>query len=345
MRSLAGSVRGDGNFSISGTRYPFRVSSGQTQDGSGTRVHLNIDPGERALSVDLEGVLGFESRAPRFDGALVLAAPAPPKLKGSETSPPPWKISAKVKADPAAARLEQVETSYGAEDTALKATGVADIRFGASPLLRASLSARQLDADRLIAKDNSATAPARLLPALRALMASTPGSPIATQVAFSAEQIMLGGRPLQNLEAELTGDARSWTIRRLDFRAPGTTHVVLNGGASPDPSGGFTGALAVDSSDPDTLAAWLQGRSEIAYRSQKPLRLRGNVSVNSDRITVERLKAEIDGGTVEGRIELASQSSSRASRFEAALKADRLDLDAVSAFARSLAGPQARLAR
>src|SRR5271156_1440132 len=56
VRSLAGAMRGDGNFTISGTRYPFRVSSGQTPDGSGTRIHFTIDPGERALSGDLEGV-------------------------------------------------------------------------------------------------------------------------------------------------------------------------------------------------------------------------------------------------------------------------------------------------
>jgi large subunit ribosomal protein L24 len=345
VRSLAGSVRGDGNFSISGTRYPFRVSSGQTPDGGGTRVHLNIDPGQRALSVDLEGVLSFESRAPRFDGALVLAAPASFKAKGNgtkgnEAPSAPWKISAKVKADPAAARLEQVETSYGADENALKATGVADMRFGASPLLRALLSARQLDADRLIAKDNNAAAPAQLLPALRAFMASAQGSPIPVQVAFSAEQIMLGGRPLQNLETDLFGDARSWTIRRLDFRAPGATHVVLNGGgAPPDRSGGFTGALEVDSVDPDALAAWLQGRNEIAYRSQKPLRLRGNVSVGADRIAVEKLKAEIDGGAVEGRLAVSRQGPGE-TRFDAALKAERLDLDSAAAFVKSLAGPQ-----
>jgi large subunit ribosomal protein L24 len=65
VRSLAGSIRGDGNFLYAGTRYPFRVSSGQTQDGNGTRVHLNIDPGQRALAIDLDGVLAFEQRAPR----------------------------------------------------------------------------------------------------------------------------------------------------------------------------------------------------------------------------------------------------------------------------------------
>ena len=74
VRSLAGSVRGDGNFMLSGTRYPFRVSSGQGPDGNGTRVHLNIDPGQRALAIDLDGVLNFDARAPRFEGAMTLAA-------------------------------------------------------------------------------------------------------------------------------------------------------------------------------------------------------------------------------------------------------------------------------
>jgi len=156
VRSLAGAVRGDGNFMLSGTRYPFRVSSGQTPDGSGTRIHFNIDPGTRALSADLDGVLSFEARAPRFEGALTLAAPAGPKSKnaGGEASPTPWRMSARIKADPAAAKLEQLEASYGPEETALKFVGLADIRFGAAPLLHAVLSARQLDADRFVAKDN-----------------------------------------------------------------------------------------------------------------------------------------------------------------------------------------------
>ena len=53
--------------------------------------------------------------------------------------------------------------TYGAEDRALKFAGIGDIRFGASPLLRAALSARQLDADRFFAKDNKdkATRPSR----------------------------------------------------------------------------------------------------------------------------------------------------------------------------------------
>jgi uncharacterized protein involved in outer membrane biogenesis len=272
VRSLAGAVRGDGNFSLSGTRYPFRVSSGQTVDGNGTRVHVSVDPGQRPLSVDLEGVLTFDARAPRFEGAITLAGTAGLK---SDPPPTPWKISARLKADPATARLEQLEASYGLEDNALKFGGLADIRLGASPLFHAVLSARQLDADKLLAKenekqtekqtkDNGAAGSVQLLPALRGLVAAIPQAPLRTQIEISADQIMLGGRPVQNFAADLRADMRAWTIDRLEFRAPGATQVALSGEAPQNaPSGSFKGALSVESSDPDTLATWLQGRSEV----------------------------------------------------------------------------------
>jgi uncharacterized protein involved in outer membrane biogenesis len=340
VRSLAGSVRGDGNFMLSGMRYPFRVSSGQTPDGAGTRVHLNLDPGARALSADLDGVLSFEARAPRFEGALTLAAAAGPGVKsaGGDAAQPPWRISGKVKADPAAAKFEQLEASYGAEETALRVAGAAEIRFGTSPLLRAVLSAKQLDADKFVA--GGGTEPIRLLPGLRVLMAEMPQAMVPAQIEFSTEQIMLGGRPLQNFAADLRADAKSWTIDRLDFRAPGATRVNFSGSNAPaGPAGSFKGALNVESSDPDTLVAWLQGRGEVTYRSQKPLRLRGDVSVAPDRIAIDAMKTEIDGGAVEGRVALSHPGGG--SRFDAELKAERLDLDAATALARSLAGPQA----
>jgi large subunit ribosomal protein L24 len=344
VRSLAGSIRGDGDFTLSGTRYPFRVSSGDSTDGSGTRVHLNIDPNlsnpsARAFAADLEGVLRFEARAPRFEGALTLTSPVNAKAAAATT---PWRIFAKVKADPAGAGLEQLEASYGAEERALKFVGLAEVNFGAEPLLHAVLSARQLDADKLVAADNSKSAePARLLPGLRALIAAIPQPPIPAKIEFSSEQIMLGGRPLQNITAILHGDPNSWSIDRLDFRAPGATQVALSGTNSQvPPPNGFKAALEVDSSDPDALMGWLQGRSEIALRSQKPLHLRGDVSVAADRFAIDAMKAEIDGGTVAGRIAVSKKSADGGSRFAAELKADRLDLDAATAFVRTLAGPQ-----
>jgi large subunit ribosomal protein L24 len=343
VRALAGSIRGDGNFTLSGRRYPFRVSSGDSPDGSATRVHLNIDPspstpGARAFAADLEGVLSFQSRAPRFEGALTLASPLNPKAVAMT----PWRVAARVKADPAGAGLEQLEASYGTEERALKFVGLAEVNFGAQPLLHAVLSARQLDADKFVAADNDKNAePVRLLPGLRALIAAMPQPPIPAKVELSSEQIMLGGRPLQSITAILHSDASSWSIDRLDFRAPGSTQVALSGTRSPSAApNGFKAMLDVDSSDPDALMGWLQGRGEIAFRSQKPLHLHGEVSVGADRFAIEAMKAEIDGGTVAGRIAISRKSADGGSRFEGELKADRLDLDAATTFARAIAGPQ-----
>ncbi|WP_342712377.1 AsmA family protein [Bradyrhizobium sp. B124] len=341
VRSLAGAVRGDGNFMFDGNRYPFRISSGQSADGSGTRLHFNIDPGQRPISADLDGILTFEARAPRFEGSVALAG-TPGQRGGSDM--PPWRITAKIKSDYSAARLDQVEVSYGGEERALKLAGNGDLRFGASPLLRAALSARQLDGDKFAAKDanNGNVEPVRVLPAMRAVLSGLPQSPIPAQVELTSEQIMLGGRPLQDVSAELQSDAKSWTVRRLEFRAPGSTRVSMSGAsAQGGASNSFKTALNIESSDPDTLMSWLQGRADIAYRSQKPLRLRGDVTVSPSGFSIDAMKAEIEGGAVEGRVAVAHREATSGSKVEAQLKAERLDLDATTAFIRSLAGPQA----
>ncbi|HWL18042.1 MAG TPA: AsmA family protein [Bradyrhizobium sp.] len=354
VRSTAGSVRGEGSFALDGARHGFNVSSGQTADGNGTRVHLGIDPGEQTPSADVDGVLSFDGRAPRFEGAVALAAPPVPKAKAGDNAPASWRIAAKVKASRAAAQLEQIDASYGNDERALRLAGFGDIRFDASPEAHVTLSARQLDADKFLAKEGAnaqdgtkerAAEPVRLLPGLRALLAALPRPPISTLVSFNTEKIMLGGRPLQNLGAELHIDAaapvRSWAIDRLDVRAPGVTQISLSAGVSSGSLGNFSGVLDVDSTDPDVLLMWLQGRTDVGYRGQQPLRLRGNIDVTADRIAIEALTAEIDGGAVEGRAALSNLSSGKSSHFEATLKAERLDLDAATAFARSVAGPQA----
>jgi large subunit ribosomal protein L24 len=315
-------------------RYPFRISSGPSADGSATRLHLNIDPGGRAVLADLEGVLAFDNRLPKFDGALTLAVP--PTKKPGEAGPVPWKLTAKLKADPAGAKFDQIDASFGPEDTALKVGGVGDLRFGASPLLRAVLSARQVDADRLAGRDDAE--PLRVLPALRAGLAAIPQAPIPTQIEFNSDQIMLGGRPLQNITTELQTDGRSWTFQRLELRAPGMTQLSLNG-ATPG-ADSFSGRLSVESSDPDTLVAWLQGRSEVNHRSTRPLRLAGDVTIAANHFAIEKLKADIEGGAVEGRIAFVQTGANKGSRIDAELKADRLDLDAAASFVRALAGPQ-----
>ena len=123
------------------------------------------------------------------------------------------------------------------------------------------------------------------------------------------------------------GACASWS-----FRAPGTTRVSLSEAAgksaSPDQ---FKAALNVESSDPDALMTWLQGRGDVGYRSQKPLRLRGDVTIAPGGYDIDAMKAEIDGGAVEGRVAVSHRDAGSGSKISAQLKAERLDLDAATA--------------
>lgn len=337
VRGAAGSARGEGSFTLLGARTPFRLSFGQSADGKGTRVRFITDPGERPLSTDLDGVVTFENSVPKFEGGLTLARPADTKSSEPGHS---WRLTSRVKANPSSATFEQVEAGYGPEDNALRLMGSGDIKFGASPLLHLALSARQLDADRLLARGAANAEPMRLLPALRSLVTSLPSLSLPVQIELGADQIALGGRPLQNIAVELRGDDKTWTIGKFEMRAPGSTRVSASGAiAQPGPSARFTGPVSIESADPDALTAWLQGRGDVTYRNQKPLRLSGEATVAADRIVLEGMKADINGGAMEGRLALLTIADGK-TRFEAALKAASLDFEAASSLVAMLGGPQ-----
>ncbi|ABD88816.1 AsmA family protein [Rhodopseudomonas palustris] len=341
VRGAAGSLRGDGNFMLAGERMPFRLSAGRPVQGSGTRLHLTLESSARAASLDLEGLLNVEARVPQFDGVVTLASAAAMAAANADAAAPmPWRLAAKLKADPAAARFDQLEASYGAEAAALRLAGSAELRLGASPQLHVALSARQLDADRLLGQPSDAATPARWLQGLPDRLAAMPKAGIATRLEIGVEQAMFGGRAVQNLAADLHSDAQNWIVDRLGFRAPGGTQTMIsNGLIQPGATDSLRASLAVDSADPDLLAAWLTGRAEIGGRAQKPFRLNGEVSAGAGGFAIEAVKAELDGGRVAGRLALSRQAGG--SRLDAALKAERLDLDAAGALLRALAGPQA----
>uniref|UniRef100_Q07PP9 AsmA family protein n=1 Tax=Rhodopseudomonas palustris (strain BisA53) TaxID=316055 RepID=Q07PP9_RHOP5 len=335
VKALAGAIRGDGNFLVDGTRYPFRLWSNRAGDNAGSRLRFALESSERGWMADLEGLFSVEARTPRFDGALTLASVAA-RTPAEPTPSTPWRLTGKLKADPAGARFDQVEASFGAEASALRFAGQAEARFGAAPELSASLSARQLDLDRLL-KQQGGDADLRWLPELRRMLGAVPAAPMPTRLDLSVEQIMLGGRAVQNLSAELRSQPQGWAIERLALRAPGGSELSIDEAAVQ--SGELQAALKLASADPDLLLAWIAGRSEPTARVQKPLSASGRLALGADRVAIEQLRAEIDGHAIEGSASWAGTGTG--SRAEAKLKAERLDLDAAIDGLRALAGPRA----
>ncbi len=96
------------------------------------------------------------------------------------------------------------------------------------------------------------------------------------------------------------------------------------------------GPAQINSSDPRALALWLEGRGDATQGDIRPLSLRGNVTLASDRIAVEQIKAEFDRKPVTGRLGYTLASADRPAKLDAELEAPQLDIDAALGFGRAL---------
>jgi large subunit ribosomal protein L24 len=161
--------------------------------------------------------------------------------------------------------------------------------------------------------------PAAVIRQLVALGTSAFRTSLPVQLGIGIDQVTLGGNGLQNLRGDITSNANGWSLDRLEFRAPGLTQVRLSGRLAVGNDGvAFSGPAQIDSSDPRALALWLEGRGDTTQADIRPLSLHGDVTLASDRIAVEQLKAEFDRRPVTGRLSYALASADRPAKLDAA---------------------------
>lgn len=336
-RSLIGPVKGEGAVRIGGELYPFRLTAGRYNAEAGLKLHINIDPVNYPLSIESDGFLTLGNGEPQFDGTLSLARPVGIALRGTQVTQP-WRINGKLKAGAQSALMEQVEFQYGSEEQGLKLTGVADFKFGKNPRFDGVLSSRQIDLDRVLAgTDGVRPLPAAAVRQLAELGGSVFRPTFPIQIGVGIDQVTLGGSSLQNLRGDISTDAGGWNLDRFEFRAPGFTQVRLSGHLAVAADGvAFTGPAEIDTTDPKALAAWLEGRSGPAQSEMRPLSLRGEVTLASEKVAVERLKAEFERKTVAGRMAYVFAAGNRVAKLDAELNAPELDIDAALAFGNAL---------
>ena len=326
MRSLLGPVKGEGSFAIGTQHYPFRLSVSRPADDGSVKLHLNLDPIDYPRTVDVEGSIWIERGLPRFDGTLQLARPVGRSPDGIIES---WRITSHLRADGAAAKLDQLEFQYGPDERAIKFKGDAKLTLGAKPELLANLSAPQLDLDRILALPEADAR--RPLVAIRALAESfvrTQRLPVAVQLGISAETVTLAGAMLQRVSGDLKSDGESWNIGNLSLRVPGLTQVALNGRLGATPGGiTFNGATKIESADVRALIGWLADRGNGMALPPGPMRLTSDVALTGERVAFDRLQAELDRMKIEGHLDYAWADGDRPAKLNAVLRAPELDFD------------------
>jgi AsmA family/AsmA-like C-terminal region len=328
LRSLVGPVKGEGSFAIEGQHYPFRLAVGRPADDGSVKVRLNVDPIDHPRTIDLDGSIVVERGLPRFEGTLQVARPVGRSPDGIIE---PWRVSSHVRANGTAAVLEQVELQYGSDDRAIRLKGDAKLTFSAKPELVATLSAPQIDLDRLLALPEATGR--RPLAALKTLAQSFIGAqrpPVAVRLGISVETVSLAGVMLQRVGGDLKSEGESWNIENFALRAPGLTQVAFSGRLGASPGGvAFDGATRIESADPRGLISWLADRGTGPAAPSGPLRLSSDIALSGAGIAFDRLQAELDRMKIEGHLDYAWPDGDRPARLNAALRADELDVERV----------------
>lgn len=335
VKALRGPIRGEGAFVLDGALYGYRIATARPEP-NGSRIKLTIDPADRPVAAEFEGLLAANDGAPRFEGTASIARRV--SVKGDKGDiAEPWRISARVKANAASALMEQVEFSYGPDERALKLNGTAEAKFGARPRLDAVLSARTLDADKLFGSGDARLSPRDALAALVTAAERIIGPPIPTQVGFGVDSLTLGGANLQNIRGDIEFRRGEMTLSGFEARAPGFTQ--LQAGGRIDKAGDhltFSGPVSLTSSDPRVFADWLEGKSGGSVVPARPIRFRGEVTIGGEKVAVERMQAAFDRKTFDGDVVYSFATGTEPANFTATLRADELDVDALMDTAGSL---------
>jgi AsmA-like C-terminal region/AsmA family len=332
VRAPNGPIRGEGAFVVDDQTYNYRIQTSRGADDS-IKLRLGVDPADRPLNIESEGTLTFEDGAPHYDGSLKMARPVGLALASGQTvASDPWQVSSKLKIDSSAALFDQVDFQYGPDERAVHLTGTAELQFGARARISAVLTARQIDLDRaLVVTDPAARRP---VATLRGLLETLGGVrlPLPLTLGIGIDAVTLGGGMVQSVRADLSADAKAVSIDTVEFRAPGYAQVRLSGRLDPA-RWEFSGPIAVDSPDPRTLLAWLDG-IELPNRPIGALALRADVALSRARVAFDQVKVTYDRKDYAGRIAYRFAGATAPARLDIGVTASRFDADGAIALAR-----------
>ncbi|MBV9971480.1 MAG: AsmA family protein, partial [Xanthobacteraceae bacterium] len=297
LRSLAGPAKGDGAFRIADEPYSYHLSTNRAAADGAVRVRLVVETAEQPRLADIDGSIWNDHGIPHFDANLQWA-----RGSGRASAGEPFRVTGHARGTSAAVALDKVELQYGPEERAARLHGDANLTLGEKPELSAMLAATQIDLDRLGTLPEAVRRkPFVVLRSLGERWSSLQRLPIPLRLSVGVDAVTLAGASLQRFNADIHGAGGAWTLDSLAFRAPGVTQMRLGGRVDVTPAGAeFAGPVHIEARDPRALAAWLTDRSDTLAASG-PFRADGEVRIGPQTLAIDRLKAELDRVSLEGR--------------------------------------------
>ena len=306
---------------------PFRLVTSELGEDKSIQVKLS-GGGDIYPRFDIDSRLSLDqpvagTTVPAVSGkAKVLFGP--PAQVAAAGIPIPIAVEADFKTENGTVVLEGVSLEAGEGGASLRMTG--DGRIGiADPRIALRLEGRRLDADSFIISSNGRDFASRLKEW------SLPPITVPIDLDLKIDSIGLGQEDLSNAMLRLSLERGKARVNRIEFDAPGETHVALEGQLGLTTQGGIQGKVALASNASDRLARYLDRikiRSPLlAAFDGRPVEASADVVFNNPVLSLNRMRLKIGDAVTTGNVRYTVPETDERGRLEAQVAIQNLNLD------------------
>lgn len=328
-QSLAGPWKLDGGGQRGARQIGFHLAGGRTADGA-TAVKLQLQPADDPAMVIADLAL-------RDGGALtgrVVAERRGEASGGLSASLASWRAEAQIAGDARAIEATGLTLALGPEDRAAQLTGAARLVLGAEPGLEATLTARQVEIDRLASAEAGRPAvPAQVARDLVDLLAGAGEAPLPGRLRLEVQGLVVGGGAVQEVTVDAHTRAGGLALDRFEARLPGRSRMEASGRFAFDGGPRFDGRVEAASEQPASLAGWW--RAEAVGDRLDAVSAAATVSAAPGRLRADDLRLDVARAKARGHLDWDTTGA------RVGLSAEKLELDQVSRLARLFLGADA----
>lgn len=305
---------------------PFRLITGELGEDKSVQVKLSgggdiyprFDIDSRFMLDDVAG-----ATTPNVSGKAKILF-GPPAQIAAAGIPIPIAVEADFKTEDGTVALSAVSLEAGEGGASLRMTGEGSIGI-ADPRIALKLEGRRLDADSFILSSNGRDFASRLKEW------SVPPITIPIDLDLKIDSIGLGQEDLSNATLRLSLERGKARLDRIEFNAPGETHVALEGQLGLTAQSGIEGKVALASNASDRLARYLD---RIKIRSPfldvldgRPVEMSSDIVFNNPILSLNRMRVKIGDAVTTGNLRYTMPEADERGKVEAQVAVQNLNLD------------------
>jgi uncharacterized protein involved in outer membrane biogenesis len=344
--SLAGPWQIDGEYADGGATVPFHVATGRKLDDGTIRTKISTRPAAWPVAAAVDGVLSITPAAGLtyigtydIDEVSATEPDAPPA--GAAPAPPlGWQSQGSFTLTRDKVVVDKAVLSHSASGGAVSVAGSLTTTFGSHAAFDAAITAKQLDLDRLLGRGQPQADVGGAVRQLVDLAATATDPPIPGRIAVSVPAVVIGGAVAQDVAFTAATTPGGWTVSGFNAALPGQASLTADGQLATGRQLGFSGRVRLAAAQPAVLAGWWRGTAPPAAGVPLPaVEIAGDARIGVDRLAISNGTARLGDAAMSGTFSWSRDRQDRR-ELDTDLKADRINVDDLTALAELIAGGQ-----